>query len=218
MASDPIVIYNHLLRLCEYRGATVSKRLSESEFAVAMDSDNYVQILADRPQNDPRGAAQLVVVQFSSMSTVITSSARFSAFIDRIIKARVPQNGARTRDTPICNIILVLSSPVSMAITSMIASYRANPSVLVEHFLATMFLIVVPEHVAVPRHSIVSREDVEKMCSTLHFMPNCLPCIIASSAAPDPMAVWLGLRPGMIVRIDRPCETAGTETVYRRCV
>lgn len=212
MASSNIslTVYENLIHLCQYRGANVTTRVSREAFISAMETQYYVAITAERPATDIRGAAHLLIIQFSQYRHIDASSQKFNTFLDKQIRAR-------PTDDIEYNIILVSSAAVSPAISRSIATSRAA-GIVVEHYLSSMFLIVVPEHACVPQHTIVSREDIDKLCHEMHMMISNFPCIIASGANPDPMAVWLGLRPGMIVRIDRPCETAGRETVYRRCV
>ena len=206
---DPTIIYEHLIQLCAYRGATVTSRVDPSQFIATMESNHYTKITADRPADDIRGAAHIVVVQFSTYHLIDATSAKFESFLERIIKDR-------PKDDIEYNIILVTSAPVTPAILRIIAN-KNKSNVVVEQFSASMVLIVVPEHSCVPHHSIVSREEINRLCREMHMMVNQLPCIMARDP-PDPMAVWLGLRPGMIVQIDRPSETSGIETIYRRCV
>ena len=204
------IVYEHLVRLCGFRGANVTGRVGPAEFAKTMDTNHYVSITAERPATDIRGAAHILIIQFSSYRYIDASSQKFNAFLEKQIRAR-------PADEIEYNIILVSSSAISSTISRTIAEQRAA-GIIVEHFNASMFLIVVPEHDNVPRHTIVPRDEVNKICQELHMMVSNFPCIIAAGANPDPMAIWLGLRPGMVVRIDRPSETAGIETVYRRCV
>lgn len=208
------IVYEHLVRLCGFRGANVTSRVgSQSDpaaFAKAMETNHYVSITAERSATDIRGAAHILIVQFSPYRYIDASSQKFNAFLERQIRAR-------PADEIEYNVILVSSGAISSTISRTIAAQRAA-GIIVEHFNASMFLIVVPEHANVPRHTIVPRDEVDKICRELHMMVSNFPCIIAAGTNPDPMAVWLGLRPGMIARIDRPSETAGIETVYRRCV
>jgi len=206
--SDSLMIYEHLTRLCEFRGATVTERVARAKFSATMDTDHYARITAERPATDIRGRAHLVIYQFSTYRYIDASSPKFAPFLERAIKAR-------PNDDNEYNIILVTSAPIGTSIARIIAE-RREPGIIIEHFLASMFFIVVPEHSCVPKHTIVPRDEVAQLCREMHLLVSDLPCLLAG-ATPDPMAAWLGLRVGMVVRIDRPSETAGMETVYRRC-
>jgi DNA-directed RNA polymerase I, II, and III subunit RPABC1 len=74
----------------------------------------------------------------------------------------------------------------------------------------------VSRHVLVPRHEPIRAEpeieDVLKRYSLKsRFM---LPLILSN----DPMARYLALKPGQIVRIDRNSPSAGTYVLYRCCM
>lgn len=204
--SDALIIYENLMRMCEYRGAHVVSRVNADKFAVTMETNHYAQINAERAADDVRGAAHIVVIQFSTYRHIDTSSPKFSAFLDRVIKTR-PADGIDF------NIILITSAPVSSTIAKLI-SEPYGPGIQVEQFLSSMFLIIVPEHSCVPHHSIVPQAAVDNLCAQMHLVLQNFP-IIANS---DPMAIWLGVRTGMVVRIDRGSETAGHEVAFRRCV
>lgn len=73
--------------------------------------------------------------------------------------------------------------------------------------------IDISKHVLVPKHEILSSDEVEKVLEKYHVKPEQLPYILCS----DPMVRVLGAKPGDIVRIIRKSETAG-ESVYYRLV
>jgi DNA-directed RNA polymerase subunit H (RpoH/RPB5) len=209
---DSAIIYDNLARLCEFRGAKVTARVAHDKFIATMEAARFVQIKAERPASDIRGPAHIVIIQFSAYRDIDGTSSKFATFLTKLLKER-PSDSAEF------NVILVTSAPVGATIMRIITEQSKN-GIHIERYLASMFLIVVPEHICVPRHTIVSKKDIDVLYSEMHLLIGNLPCISAggTAAAPDPMAVWLGLRPGMVVKIDRPAETAGIETVYRRCI
>lgn len=208
--NEPQIIYEHLVRMCEYREARVTSRLAPNEFSVSMETHNYASITAERSASDSRSAAHLLVIQFSAQKTIDTAAHTFEVFLDKQIRAR-------PKDNLEYNIILVSTTAVSSAIQRKIAAVNQE-GIIIEHYNAQLFLIIAPEHVCVPRHTIVPPNEVAILCRELHMMVSNFPALVASGEKPDPMAVWLGLRAGMVVRIDRPSETSGIETVYRRCI
>lgn len=209
---DAEIVYDNLIRLCYWRGcASAPARMNAREFAARMADPGYITIAADRAEDDPRGAARLIVAQFS-FGYPFDNTSKIAGVLARIIGANA--SDARTA----VELVLVSANPARTTVQSAIKLLRAgNPHVRVEHYAFDSFLIVVPEHILVPAHHIVARAEVEKMCSTLHMVPTNFPRLRASGTAPDPMAIWLGLRPHMVVRIDRPSETAGIEVAYRLC-
>ncbi|MEM0361065.1 MAG: DNA-directed RNA polymerase subunit H [Sulfolobales archaeon] len=67
------------------------------------------------------------------------------------------------------------------------------------------------EHELVPKHEVLSTEEVVELLRSLGIRPEQLPWIRAS----DPVARELGVKPGDIVRIIRKSPTAGESIAYR---
>ncbi len=70
------------------------------------------------------------------------------------------------------------------------------------------------DHVLVPKHVLLSKEEAEKVLKELGVEPWQLPWIRAS----DPAARALGAKPGDIIKIIRKSITAGEVVVYRYVV
>jgi DNA-directed RNA polymerase subunit H (RpoH/RPB5) len=215
---ESYAIYQNLHRLCKFRGARVTSRVIDSADHIAqMDSLHYAQITAERDASDVRGAAHIMIAQLANGHSIETKSDLFQRFLDRFIRAQ-------KKDAIETNIIVITSLDISPNVRAKIdatnANARATPDVsplFIEHVLAARVRIVVPEHIAVPEHTIVPREDVERICAELHIARADFPRIVASGDKPDAMAVWLGLRPGMVVRIKRISSATGYSIAYRAC-
>ena len=94
-------------------------------------------------------------------------------------------------------------------------AYRlTHPRTRIEARSYGLFLMELPLHVLVPPHSLATDEEVDALCRLHTTSRDRFPHI----SRDDPQAVWLGVKPGMVVRIDRPSETAGIAVVYRFCV
>ncbi|MEM3507065.1 MAG: DNA-directed RNA polymerase subunit H [Candidatus Bathyarchaeia archaeon] len=70
------------------------------------------------------------------------------------------------------------------------------------------------DHVLVPKHIVLSKEEAEAVLKKYHVKPYQLPYIKAS----DPAAKAIGAKPGDIVKIIRKSSTAGEVVVYRYVV
>jgi len=78
---------------------------------------------------------------------------------------------------------------------------------------STPEVIVNPsEHYLVPRHEILSQEEVETLFTMYNVSPQNLPLIFIGDAAIQHLAPKMG----DIVRITRASPTAGTAVYYRR--
>lgn len=67
-------------------------------------------------------------------------------------------------------------------------------------------------HYLVPKHDVLTQEEVEELFTTYKVSPQNLPIIFAS----DPGLSGLVVKMGDIVRITRKSPTAGTAVFFRR--
>ncbi|MCD6509443.1 MAG: DNA-directed RNA polymerase subunit H [Thermoprotei archaeon] len=70
------------------------------------------------------------------------------------------------------------------------------------------------DHVLVPKHILLSKEEAKKVLRELHVNPWDLPWMRAS----DPAARALGAKPGDLIKIIRKSPTAGEAVIYRYVV
>jgi len=74
--------------------------------------------------------------------------------------------------------------------------------------------ILVPDHVYVPKHEIMSKKEAQKILDEFNCKPTELPLIFVT----DPAILGLGVKPGDMIRITRKSGTAGESTYYRYVV
>ena len=75
-----------------------------------------------------------------------------------------------------------------------------------------IFVAVIPECVIVPKHRIMSIEEVDMLLN----MNNLSKTDLAEISTTDPVIVWLGGKEGQVVEITRDSYTAGEAIYYRR--
>ena len=75
-------------------------------------------------------------------------------------------------------------------------------------------IVLVPDHVLVPKHEIMAKKDAEEVLKTYHCRTTDLPLIFVN----DPAIVGLGVKPGDMIRIIRKSATAGESFYYRYVV
>lgn len=88
-----------------------------------------------------------------------------------------------------------------------------------EHFYITLFNIKrlqynILEHELVPKHTVLSEEDKQAVLAEYNVTVRQLPEI----GRYDPVASLLGMRPGMVCKIDRKSKTSIHAQYYRACV
>jgi len=74
--------------------------------------------------------------------------------------------------------------------------------------------ILVPDHVYVPKHEIISKDEAEQVLAKYNCKPTELPLIFVS----DPAIMGLGVKPGDMIKITRESPTAGHSIYYRYVV
>lgn len=67
------------------------------------------------------------------------------------------------------------------------------------------------EHELVPKHIILSKQEVKKLLKKLNIKPYNLPWIRAS----DPVCKKIKAKPGNVIKIIRKSPTAGVTVYYR---
>ena len=75
-------------------------------------------------------------------------------------------------------------------------------------------LVLVPNHILVPKHEIMDKKDAEENLKTYNCRTTDLPLIFVN----DPAIVGLGVKPGDMIKITRKSATAGESFYYRYVV
>jgi len=84
-------------------------------------------------------------------------------------------------------------------------------SVTVGVYPFSVFVVPVPFHEAVPKHTIISQEEFQKQLKGEYIKITDIPHI----SVRDPPVIWLGGKIGQIVMIERNSQTAAKAIVYR---
>ncbi len=74
--------------------------------------------------------------------------------------------------------------------------------------------ILVPDHVYVPKHEIISIKEAKAVLKKYNCKPTELPLIFVT----DPAILGLGVKPGDMIKISRKSPTAGESLYYRYVV
>jgi DNA-directed RNA polymerase subunit H len=74
--------------------------------------------------------------------------------------------------------------------------------------------VLVPDHVYVPKHEIMTKKEAEEILIKYNCKPTELPLIFVN----DPAILGLGVKPGDMIKITRKSSTAGQSIYYRYVV
>ena len=74
--------------------------------------------------------------------------------------------------------------------------------------------ILVPDHVYVPKHEIMTKKEAEQVLKEFNCNATELPLIFVT----DPAIIGLGVKPGDMIRITRKSGTSGISLYYRYVV
>tara|TARA_B110000014_G_scaffold252716_1_gene231346 strand:- start:645 stop:911 length:267 start_codon:yes stop_codon:yes gene_type:complete len=75
-------------------------------------------------------------------------------------------------------------------------------------------IILVPDHVYVPKHEIITKKEAEEVLQKFNCNATELPLIFVD----DPAILGLGVKPGDMIKITRKSGTSGESLYYRYVV
>lgn len=193
----PGIIYENVkIMLTKYRGYEItSPVLTPGQLTERFNHFEHVVISCVRKEHI-LGPSMLTCIIISPGSKYSDKSADFKKLINPHLKDGGP------------GILIVSSAELSPFITKFIADEPRIEARLYKHFAS-----VKPESDSVPHHQIATEEEVVEYCNTFYADRKKFPKINSH----DVMGIWMGIRPGMTMRIDRVSETGGIAVVYRYC-
>ena len=105
--------------------------------------------------------------------------------------------------------IIIISGKLSQQAKQRVQ--EINKELQVEIFTVNELVVNITEHELVPKHILLSKEDKDILLKRYKIKENQLPKILVT----DPVARFLGLKRGDVVKIIRVSETAGRYITYR---
>ncbi|CAK9302980.1 unnamed protein product [Gordionus sp. m RMFG-2023] len=115
----------------------------------------------------------------------------------------------KMQEENICKAIIVIRSGMTPIAKQALGDMA--PKYILQTFSESELLINITEHELVPEHIVMTPQEKEELLIRYKLKENQLPRIQQG----DPIARYLGLKRGQVVRIIRPSETAGKYVTYR---
>ena len=110
--------------------------------------------------------------------------------------------------------IIVSNNSLSTICKKLLTTMKVDYGYFVEHFVVEDLLINITKHSLVPKHVKASEEEKKLVLKKYRAKVAQMPKILVG----DPVARYLGLRRGDMVKIYRKSDTCGTHVFYRIAV
>lgn len=200
----PFNVYTNIVKMFKYRNIKLrGDQLTEDQVVQRLNHYEFVIIIGDRG-DDIRGAAECYVILIAPNSKYSGKSLDFKKLLKGLPKK-----------TEGLEVMFVSEFAFTIHIKKQLIAFKhENPKVYVEDYDYEKFLIEFPKHVSAPKHVIATDAEVQAHCDRHYTTKDKLPKIPVT----DTQAVWIGLKPGMVAKIFRISETAGTAIAYRICI
>lgn len=113
-------------------------------------------------------------------------------------------------------VVMIVDSSPSDSVENVIRKRLAEPNTpIVQVFTLRHLQFDISAHRKVPKHRILMQDEIEAVLKEFHASsPNVFPKLDSL----DPMARWIGARPGNVIEVMGLCEASGDNRRYRLCV
>ena len=190
--------YRTLNKMMEDRGYIVEESQKELTFSDWVKNNNNRTtlngIFYKKDQNNPD---IIIRLYFEYLEGLKISANDISLFFTNMKDAKA--------DTGIIIISGTLTSQAKQKMADI------NYELQIECFNISELMVNITEHSYVPKHILLNDEEKSQLLKRYKIKENQLPKILTS----DPIARYLGLRRGNVVKIIRDSETAGKYVTYR---
>ncbi|KAJ1509757.1 DNA-directed RNA polymerases I, II, and III subunit RPABC1 [Coelomomyces lativittatus] len=148
----------------------------------------------------PGGTDQIMISFFEGSDNKKVGIAPIRAFCEKLIGMNI-NHGIIVHQQP-------LSSQAHKVIQQVSEKYR------LEAYEESKLIVNITHHVLVPKHQTMTQKEKKILLERYRAKESQLPRILST----DPVAEYLGLKRGEVVKIIRNSETAGRYVTYRLCM
>ena len=190
--------YKTLNKMMEDRGYIVEESQKELTYSDWIkNNDNRTTLNGIYYKKDQNNPDLIIRLYFEYLEGLKISANDISLFFTNMKDAKA--------DTGIIIISGTLTSQAKQKMADI------NYELQIECFNISELMVNITEHSYVPKHILLNDEEKSQLLKRYKIKENQLPKILTS----DPIARYLGLRRGNVVKIIRDSETAGKYVTYR---
>lgn len=205
-------IYENILKSCVHRRVTLDETLEPTAVTKMLKHQEYVIIRGVRvaADGDPRPAVKFFCVLAAPESRYTSRAADLYKLLKEI---GLDHKNRDVPQSPPLEILMVTGETLNASTMKTIASF-SGPTVYISVASYANFVTDITRSKMTPRHEIMSDAEIDEFCRENKKIRADFPKIEND----DGMAIWLGLRPGMCVRVYRMSAPAGEMTAFRLCI
>eukprot|EP01125_Pyxidicula_operculata_P001610 TRINITY_DN1145_c0_g1_i2.p2 TRINITY_DN1145_c0_g1~~TRINITY_DN1145_c0_g1_i2.p2 ORF type:complete len:204 (+),score=21.17 TRINITY_DN1145_c0_g1_i2:808-1419(+) len=200
MTDDSIILFRVRKTICEMlhdRGYVVPK--SELE----MTKEEWIRINPYIIRKD------LPVTQYEKpdgqkLRVYITEDLKLSTYTVKKIAKEIYK-------AKVFNAILTFRVGVTPMVKQGIGQLLSKFKINLELFKEEELMVNITQHVLVPRHLVLAKEEKDELLKKYSIVDSQLPRILSA----DPISRYFGVQRGQVFKIKRPSETAGDYYTYR---
>jgi len=195
-----------ILEMLELRGYDISSISNNLLITNETDQDK----LAIKVKNED---ANEITHVYYNISNTRTNHKKLSSKVESIMKTINEEN--KRKNTEI-NIIFIVLDLITPSVREVIKILNKKYNIYMQVFPIKQLMFNVTKHRIVPKHIRIKKlANVKDFLQSLHIDTlEKLPKILSS----DPVAMFIGLRPGELCKVIRPSQSAGIHNVYRYCI
>ncbi len=205
---SPSLVYQHVLKMMEYRELIVPEP-NQAKMLKDLEQSTFHIIYSSRKATNRRREINCAIVLIAAGSDIAKTISDFKGLCTSI-RGEAP-----------FNLIFITENPFSSSVHKEILRMKAQGmgSILaaklrIETCYHKDFVCDKTAYCMYVPHEIMSPEEVAEFKRITYAIIEELPILEDT----DPVALWLGIEPGQIVRITRLSDNAGMSIIYKRCV
>lgn len=203
----PGEVYKNILEMTKYRNIEITTPiLEENNLSKSLSFMKYIQM--DGIRKYPKTDKKVVIMLFAPSSSYSEGRPLFEKLFNHII-----YKGKKIISEEI-EVMFISEKPLSNNIIKFIKEQLASHNKLhIEYHTYDPFKINIIHQESIVSHTIMDKDEANQVLNYFYKTSDKLPIISVN----DPPIIWIGGKPGDIIKIDRISETTGESVGYRLC-